>query len=263
MSVVLLGFLGSLCAGMATGVGAAGIGFVRVLTKRTQDILLSSAAGIMLAASIFSLLLPGIDVAERQGLEPIVAVPMVIAAMFMGAALLAVIHRYTPHEHFAKGPEGLNVKVPADRAAAGRIWLFVLAITLHNFPEGMAVGVGFAEGDLSNGVPLAIGIGLQNVPEGLAVAVSLYAVGYSRWFAFFVALLTGLLEPIGGLFGASLVSIALPLLPWVLGGAAGAMMFIISDEIIPETHRDGHEGAATFALLGGFGVMMFLDTILG
>lgn len=262
-NVVLLGFLGSLFAGAATGVGAAGVGLLRALSVRTQDILLSSAAGIMLAASIFSLLLPGLDYAQEQGLHKVVAVLVVITAMLAGAGALAAIHAFVPHEHFLKGVEGITLRHPTKKAVLGRIWLFVLAITLHNFPEGMAVGVGFAEGDLSNGVPLAIGIGLQNIPEGLAVALSLYAVGYTRWFSFGVAFLTGLLEPVGGLFGSALVSVAVPVLPWILGAAAGAMLFIISDEIIPETHRDGHEGAATFSLLGGFGVMMFLDTVLG
>lgn len=263
MNVILLGFLGSFFAGATTGVGAAGIGLVRKLSSRTQDIMLSSAAGIMLAASIFSLLLPGVDFAQRQGNPPYLAVLIVIIAMLLGAALLALIHQYTPHEHFMKGLEGKPLDMAVDSRTFHRIWLFVFAITLHNFPEGMAVGVGFANGDLANGIPLAVGIGLQNIPEGLAVAVSLYAVGYSRLFAFSIALLTGLLEPVGGLFGSALVAVAVPMLPWILGAAAGAMLFIISDEIIPETHRDGHEGAATFALLGGFGLMMFLDTWLG
>ena len=150
-----------------------------------------------------------------------------------------------------------------DRSALSRIWLFVIAITLHNFPEGMAVGVGFAGGDTSNGRALATGIGIQNIPEGLAVAVSLLSVGYSRWSAFRVGLLTGLAEPVGGLFGALAVSLAEPLMPWALSFAAGAMLFIISDEIIPETHRGGYQTLATFSLLGGFAVMMYLDATLG
>jgi len=131
-----------------------------------------------------------------------------------------------------------------------------------NIPEGMAVGVGFAEGNVAKGVPLALGIFLQNIPEGLAIAVALFAIGYSRRFAFSLAVLTGLVEPLGGLFGATLVSVAIPLLPWILGGAAGAMLFIISNEIIPETHKDGHENAATFSLMGGFGLMVILDAAL-
>lgn len=255
--IIALGFLGSLGAGMMTAVGAAGIVLIRKLSSRNEDILLSAAAGIMLAASIFSLLLPGIDQAQSQGHERGSAVLIVLAGMLMGAALLALVHKYTPHQHFQKPEPGIDAR------HLRRIWLFILAITLHNFPEGMAVGVGFANGNIDNGLPLAIGIGLQNIPEGLAVAVSLLAVGYSRGYSFGVATLTGLLEPVGGLFGAALVSVATPLLPWILGGAAGAMLFIISDEIIPETHRRNHEGFATFSLLTGFSVMMYLDTVLG
>lgn len=255
--IITLGFLGSFAAGMMTTVGAAGIVFVRKLSTRTEDILLSAAAGIMLAASVFSLLLPGIDIGQEQGYSKSNAVLVVLAGMLIGAALLAVIHRYTPHQHFKKTEPGVSTK------NLRRIWLFVLAITLHNFPEGMAVGVGFANGDINNGMSLAIGIGLQNIPEGLAVAVALMTVGYSRGYAFMIAMLTGLVEPVGGLLGATLVSFSTPLLPWILGGAAGAMMFIISDEIIPETHRHNHQSHATFSLLIGFSVMMYLDTVLG
>ena len=143
------------------------------------------------------------------------------------------------------------------------LWLFVIAITLHNFPEGMAVGVGFAGGDINNGIALATGIGMQNIPEGLAVAASLLAIRYTRMQAFLVACLTGLVEPIGGLVGSVAVAVAEPLMPWTLGFAAGAMLFIISDEIIPETHRGGYQTLATFSMLGGFSVMMFLDATLG
>jgi|SRR5690554_1000583 len=255
-NVILLGSLASLIASLGTTVGAMGIWLVRKLSVRAQDILLSSAAGVMLAASIFSLLIPGIEQGERSGLGTGSAVTVVILGMLLGAILLAVIHRYTPHEHFLKGRDGLDSK------RLGSIWLFVIAISLHNFPEGMAVGVGFAEGDLNNGIPLATGIFLQNIPEGLAIAVALFAIGYSKRFAFTLAVITGLIEPLGGLFGATLVAIATPLLPWILGGAAGTMLFIISNEIIPETHKNGHENAATFSLMGGFGLMVMLDYLL-
>jgi ZIP family zinc transporter len=147
-------------------------------------------------------------------------------------------------------------------AHVSRIWLFVIAITIHNFPEGMSVGVGFAGGE-DKGTALALGIGIQNIPEGLAVAVSMLAAGYGRGRAFVVGFLTGLVEPVGGLFGAVLAWAAAPLLPWTLGFAAGAMLFVISDEIIPETHRKGLENLATGALMAGFAVMMFLDATLG
>lgn len=255
-NVILIGTLASVLASIGTTLGAAGIFFVRGLSVRTQDILLASAAGVMLAASIFSLLMPGFDIAEAQGRSLLAAVVVVTLGMLLGALILALIHHYTPHEHFLKGREGI------DNKRLKGIWLFVIAITLHNFPEGMAVGVGFADGNITNGIPLAIGIFLQNIPEGLAIAVALYTIGYSRTFSFWVAVLTGMVEPVGGLFGATLVTIAVPLLPWILGGAAGAMLFIISNEIIPETHKDGHENAATFALLGGFAVMTILDSTL-
>lgn len=256
MDTIWLGFAGSLAAGLATGVGAAAIYAVRQLTDRAEDVLLSSAAGIMLAASFFSLLLPGIEYGEAQFASRSVGVSVVIGGLFCGALALSAIHRFAPHEHFVTGPEGPST----DRL--GRIWLFVIAITLHNFPEGMAVGVGFAGGDVANGMSLAAGIGLQNVPEGLAVAGSMLSIGYGRTRAFLLAFLTGLVEPLGGLFGAVAVHLAQPLMPWTLGFAGGAMLFVISDEIIPETHRGGYQNLATMSLLLGFGLMMFLDAAL-
>jgi len=256
-NVILIGFLASLIAGLGTGVGALGVFFLRRLSPRMEDALLSAAAGIMLAASFFSLLLPGIESGEQWFGSRVVAVLVVTFGLLAGAVALQLIHRFAPHEHFIIGREGPEAE------ALGRIWLFIIAITLHNFPEGMAVGVGFADGNIDNGIALATGIGIQNIPEGLAVAMALVAAGYSRMAAFGVGTLTGLAEPIGGLFGAAAVSVAGPLMPWTLGFAAGAMLFIISDEIIPETHRRGYQTIATFSLLGGFAVMMFLDATLG
>jgi zinc transporter, ZIP family len=138
----------------------------------------------------------------------------------------------------------------------------VIAITIHNFPEGMAVGVGFGGGDVAKGVSLATGIGLQNAPEGLAVALALRGQGYSRGKSFWVALLTGLVEPVGGVLGAALVSVSVYALPWGLAFAAGAMLYIISHEIIPETHRHGHQNRATVGLMVGVILMMFLDVVL-
>ncbi|MGB5694269.1 MAG: ZIP family metal transporter [Polyangiales bacterium] len=256
-NVIWLGFVASLLAGLATGLGALGVFFVRKLSEKLEDGLLSVAAGIMLAATFFSLLLPGIEYAEAQFASREIGVVVVICGLLLGAVTLFLIHRLVPHEHFVTGLEG------PEAAALSRIWLFVIAITLHNLPEGMAVGVGFAGGNWNNGFTLATGIGIQNVPEGLAVAISLLSVGYSRSGAFAIALLTGLVEPIGGLFGSAAVSLAAPLMPFTLGFAAGAMLFIISDEIIPETHRRGYENLATFSLLAGFALMMYLDATLG
>ncbi len=148
-------------------------------------------------------------------------------------------------------------------ASLKRIWLFVIAITIHNFPEGLAVGVGFGDQNIKNGLILAIGIGLQNMPEGLAVALALLREGYSQKKSFLIALLTGLVEPIGGFLGLWLVNVFKPILPFTLAFAAGAMLFVISDEIIPETHNNGNEREATYGILIGFVIMMILDITLG
>jgi zinc transporter, ZIP family len=256
-AIIWLGFSASLLAGLCTGVGAGGVFVIRKLSEWVENGLLSVAAGIMLAATFFSLLLPALDYGSARFASEPLAVGIVILGLFSGAAALYLVHSYVPHEHFFVGVEG------PDPATLSRIWLFVAAITLHNFPEGMAVGVGFAGGDVANGASLATGIGIQNVPEGLAVAVSLLTVGYSRLHAFGVAFLTGLVEPVGGLFGSAAVTLAAPIMPWTLGFAAGAMLFIISGEIIPETHRGKSPHLATAALLAGFALMMFLDTTLG
>jgi ZIP family zinc transporter len=252
-----MGFIGSLAAGALTGIGAMGVFFFKSLSEKLEDGLLSFAAGIMLAASFFSLILPAIEYGEEMFQSEHLAVIITIIGILCGAFTLFLMHCYLPHEHFFKGHDGPDTK------SIRRIWLFVIAITLHNFPEGMAVGVGFAGGDVSNGTILATGIGIQNIPEGLAVAVSLLSIGYSKAVSFIVGFLTGLAEPIGGLFGSVAVSYAGPLMPWALAFAAGAMLFIISDEIIPETHRRNFEGLATFSLLFGFVGMMYLDATLG
>jgi ZIP family zinc transporter len=143
------------------------------------------------------------------------------------------------------------------------VWLFVFAITLHNVPEGLAVGVGFAGENNARALPLALGIAIQNMPEGLAVAAALLTLHYSPARATAIALATGMVEPVGGLLGAGVVSISTALLPWALTFAAGAMLFVISHEIIPESHRNGHETSATVGLLIGFVLMMMFDTTMG
>ena len=256
MHPILTGTLASLAAGLGTGIGAAFIYSISELRPRTEDALLSGAAGIMLAASFYSLLQPGLEYGLQHYHDSVTAVVVVIAGMLLGAGLLWAIHRYTPHEHFRAGREG-----PDDTKLA-RLWLFVLAITLHNFPEGMAVGVGAASGDLTTGAALTVGIGVQNIPEGLAVAAALMAAGYSRNLSAGIAFLTGLVEPIGGLLGSSLAWFAAALLPGILAFAGGAMLYIISDEIIPETHRKGHATLATGSLMIGVALMLALGTLL-
>jgi ZIP family zinc transporter len=255
-TIVRLGALASLLAGLGTTVGAAAVFFLRRPSDRVLNALISGAAGVMLAASFFSLLQPAIEHAEARASHVGYGVLTVVAGVLAGAAMLFYIHRYSPHEHFEMGREG------PDTGRLGRLWLFVIAITLHNFPEGMAVGVGFAGEDVANGVSLGIGIGLQNIPEGLAVAVSLIAIGFRKWSAFWVGSLTGLVEPVGGLIGATAVWLAEPAIPVILGIAAGAMLFVISDEIIPETHRGEYKNLATFSLLTGVVVMLVLDVLL-
>lgn len=255
--VIWQGTLGSLAAGAATGIGSLGVFLTRRVSERLQDSMLSAAAGIMLAATFFSLLLPGLHRGEALTGATWAAALIVSAGILMGAGTIQFIHNRLPHEHAILGREG------PDSAQFRRIWLFIIAITLHNFPEGMAVGVGFGGDGLRNGIALASGIGLQNIPEGLAVSLSMLTLRYSRTKAFVIGLLTGLVEPVGGFFGSALAWLAEPVMPWTLGFAAGAMLFIISDEIIPETHRGNYRTLATFSLLVGFVIMMFLDASLG
>lgn len=242
---------------MATSLGALPALIFGRPGEKTETVMLGFAAGVMLAASVFSLILPGLDAAGTIATTETGRALVCVIGILMGAAGLWTIHTYSPHEHFISGPEGAD---PKDLA---RIWLFVIAITLHNFPEGMAVGVGFGGGNMDNGSTLALGIGIQNIPEGMAVAAALLTQGYSRLRAFGVATLTGLVEPIGGLFGASVVSFSEALLPFGLTCAAGAMLWVISDEIIPETHRRGFAAFGTAGIMLGFVVMMFLDVTLG
>ena len=254
MSLVLMGVLGSALAGLATGIGALPALFMSRSSTRALNTMLGGAAGVMLAATSFSLIVPGIE--HGNLLWPGYGVLVVAAGMLFGAVFLDRLDKWLPHEHFFLGPEG-----PSSRMR--RIWLFILAITIHNFPEGLSVGVGFGVGDVRAGTTLAIGIGIQNMPEGLAVALPLIGLGYGRWKAIGIAALTGLVEPIGGVLGAGLVALFGSILPLGLAFAAGAMLFVISDEIIPETHAQGRSRSATFGVIVGFLIMMALDNLLG
>lgn len=254
--IVLVGTLAALAAGLMTGVGALPVLFGRSLDRRTSDVMLGFAAGVMLSASFFSLILPGIAAAEGLHGSRLAAALIAAGGVAAGALAVAALNELVPHEHFVSGPEG------GDPAQIARLWLFVLAITIHNFPEGLAVGVGFGGGNVANGMSLATGIGLQNAPEGLAVAAALRAHGHRRSVAFAVALATGLVEPVGGLIGVAAVHASAAILPWGLTFAAGTMLYIISHEIIPETHRHGQQNAATAGLVGGLILMMVLDVTL-
>jgi ZIP family zinc transporter len=244
--IIQLGVISSLLAGLATGAGALPVLFTRRISDRLLDVMLGFSAGVMLAATSFSLIVPAIELSG-----PWVAVFGVV----LGAFILHLIDRSVPHFHPLLGAEGPSSNLP-------RVWLFVLAITIHNFPEGLAVGVSFGSGDVAAGLVIALAIGLQNMPEGLAVALPLLREGYSRGKSLWYGTLTGLVEPVGGLLGVALVSIFIPILPWGLAFAAGAMLFVVSDEMIPESHRKGFEREATFGLIAGFVVMMALDCMI-
>jgi ZIP family zinc transporter len=253
MDVVALGTLASLAAGAATAVGAIPVLFGREVSVRAQCLLLGFAAGVMLAASFFSLIVPAI--AGARLIYGGSFIPALVAAfgVALGVIVIAAGNELIPHRHFFQGREG-----PA-RSPIGKVWLFVAAITIHNFPEGGAVGVSFAGGDFASATALAVGIGLQNAPEGLAVAVALLAEGYSRRQAFLIAALTAIVEPIGGFLGASVVTLSSVVLPYALTFAAGAMIYVISHEIIPETHSRGYQREATAGLTVGLVLMLLLD----
>lgn len=256
-SPFLAALAASVVAGtLATAAGALPTLVVGRLSERATNLLLAFAAGVMLAATVFSLLIPGLDAAQAMVGDRRLATLGMIAALGGGGLLLWLVHRAVPHEHFCKGCEG------AESSRIARLWLFVIAIALHNVPEGAAVGIGAASGDLKVGLGVTLGIGLQNFPEGLAVAVGLMAAGYDRVPAFWLAAATGLLETLAGIAGAGFVLLSASVLPWALGIAAGAMLFVISGEVIPETHRAGFERGATASLFLGFSVMLFLDTAL-
>jgi len=249
--------LGGVAGFTATALGALPTLVLRGIPQRLEDSLLGLAAGMMLAASAFSLLLPGLaagaDLLQSKSLGAVV----VVLGMGLGVLLMLGLDEFTPHEHDKTGPCGPG------HERCGRIWLFVFAIALHNLPEGMAIGVSFARGDLTVGLPLTSAIALQDIPEGLAVALALRGAGFSLATAILTSAASGLLEPIGALLGVGLSSGLAVAYPIGLGLAAGAMIFVVSHEVIPETHRNGHQTPATLGLMTGFALMMVLDTTLG
>ena len=249
---ISLGVLASLLAGVATGLGAIPVLLGGNFSRRTLDLMLGFAAGVMLAASGFSLLVPALDlIVDWTGVITVVAFGFGLGGVFIHLA-----DRYIPHDHFEKGHEG-------PPSVMARVWLLVLAITIHNFPEGLAVGVSFGAEDLATGAAVAVAIALQNIPEGLAVAAPMVREGYSRKYAAGLALATGLVEPIGGLLGVSIIAVAQVLLPYGLAFAAGAMIFVVGEEMVPESHAGGNARLATWGMMVGFIVMMTLDNVFG
>ncbi|MGC4008439.1 MAG: ZIP family metal transporter [Pseudomonas sp.] len=251
--------VGGSVAALATALGTLPVMLSQRLSERVQDTLFGFGAGVMLAASAFSLVIPGLQAARASGSfggSAWAAGSVVGAAILMGAVALLAMDRLLPHEHFIKGREGAAAR------KLRRTWLFVIAIALHNLPEGLAIGVGYAGNEGVRANALAIGIAIQDVPEGLVVAAALLAAGYRRALAAGLGIASGLVEPIGAVAGAAVMGYSAALLPWGLGFAAGAMLFVISHEIIPESHRKGHEDFATAGLMTGFVLMMVLDTAL-
>ncbi|MDI6747086.1 MAG: ZIP family metal transporter [Rhodocyclaceae bacterium] len=249
--------LGGAAGFAATALGALPALVLRGIPQQLEDSLLGMAAGMMLAASAFSLLLPGLAAgAEILDSKPLGAA-VVVLGMALGVLLMLGLDAFTPHEHDKTGPCGPG------HETCGRVWLFVFAIALHNLPEGMAIGVSFSQGDMTVGLPLTTAIVLQDIPEGLAVALALRTAGLAPSLAVLVAAASGLLEPLGALLGVGLSSGLAVAYPIGLGLAAGAMIFVVSHEVIPETHRNGHQTPATLGLMAGFALMMVLDTTLG
>lgn len=248
--------MGGGMAALATALGTLPVLLSQSFSQRSHDTMLGFGAGVMLAASSFSLIIPALAAAKGQGAGGWGAAGIVGSGIAAGALLLLFIERVVPHEHFVKGLEGPQAR------AMKRVWLFVLAIAVHNLPEGLAIGVAYAGTDPLGALALATGISIQDVPEGMVVALALRGVGYGRLRSAGLGVLSGLVEPVAAVFGAAVISLSASLLPWGLAAAAGAMLYVISHEIIPESHRAGHERWATCGLMLGFVAMMVLDTAM-
>tara|TARA_B100001939_G_scaffold344557_1_gene359208 strand:+ start:1375 stop:2157 length:783 start_codon:yes stop_codon:yes gene_type:complete len=243
--------IGASVAFLSTGLGALPVLFKVRFGPKLHDITTGVCAGVMLGATFFSLILPAMD--RFSGGSGLANAGMAVTGLLAGGSFLHLANRFVPHEHFLRGPEGSNSQ------AIRRLWLFVFAVGIHNLPEGMALGVGTGTGDESISLPLMTGIGLQNIPEGMIVALALIAEGFASRTAIFVTLATGLVESIGVLIGATAVGFSAAMLPWGLSASGGAMLYIISSEMIPETQKNGFEHQATAGLMIGFAMMMILD----
>lgn len=250
MEMVLLTALG---VGGATMFGSC-IGFIfKDISHKFSDIVLSFAAGVMMAAAVLGLILPSVEYGGNYGLF------MTIPGIFAGALCLNLIDKLVPHLHKLVGPD---IEAHENKNLS-RVLLFVLAIAIHNLPEGIAAGVGFGSGNASQAMLIAGGIALQNIPEGMVIIGPMLSAGVSARRTFVCAMITGLVEVIGTLIGYLAVSISSAILPFALAFAGGTMLYVISDEMIPETHAHGEERGATYALLVGFCVMLISDVLLG
>ncbi|MBQ4639164.1 MAG: ZIP family metal transporter [Clostridia bacterium] len=245
-------WLTALGVGGAT-VAGAGLGFVfKKISHKFSDIVLSFAAGVMLAAAVIGLIIPSLDYGNLW---------ITVAGVFCGALFLNVLDKLVPHLHKLSGLD--QEAHPDQTAKLNKVLLFVMAIAIHNLPEGIAAGVGFGTGNDGEAVTIAAGIALQNIPEGMVIIGPMLAAGMSRGRTFVAALMTGLVEVVGTLFGYLAVSISAAVLPFALAFAGGTMLYVISDEMIPETHAHGSERGATYALLAGFCLMLMMTHFLG
>ena len=250
MELVLLTALG---VGGATVIGAV-IGFLfKGISHKFSDIVLSFAAGVMLAAAVLGLVLPSLDYGGKYGLM------ITVIGIFAGALCLNLVDKLVPHLHKMIGTEPETHQ----NGNLSKILLFVTAIAIHNLPEGIAAGVGFGAGDPSQALVIAGGIALQNIPEGMVIIAPMLSAGVKPRKTFILAMITGLVEVAGTLIGYFAVSIASVILPFALAFAGGTMLYVISDEMIPETHAHGNERGATYALLVGFCLMLATDVLLG
>lgn len=250
MELVLLTALG---VGGATVIGSL-IGFAfKELSHKWSDIVLSFAAGVMLAAAVLGLILPSLEYGGKYALL------ITIAGVFTGAACLNIIDKLVPHLHKLVGADA----EAHNNANLSKVLLFVTAIAIHNLPEGIAAGVGFGSGNVSQALIIAGGIALQNIPEGVVIIGPMIAAGVTPKRTFIAAMFTGLIEVVGTLIGYFAVSVATQLLPFALSFAGGTMLYVISDEMIPETHAHGSQRGATYALLAGFCLMLATDVLLG
>ena len=250
MELVLLTALG---VGGATVIGSL-IGFIfKNISHKFSDIVLSFAAGVMLAAAVLGLIIPSLEYGGKYGIL------VTVAGIFAGAVCLNLIDKLVPHLHKIVGVEPES----HHNANLSKVLLFVLAIAIHNLPEGIAAGVGFGSGDTTQALIIAGGIALQNIPEGMVIIAPMLAAGISPRKTFILAMITGLVEVVGTLIGYFAVSISTAILPFALAFAGGTRLYVISDEMIPETHAHGSERGATYALLIGFCVMLVTDVLLG
>lgn len=251
MSIVLLTALG---VGGATLIGAL-IGFsFKNISHKFSDIILSFAAGVMLCAAVMGLIIPSLEYSDSS-----LSVFVTVLGIFSGALMLNFIDKLVPHLHRMSGTD---IENHSNNNKINKIMLFVLAIAIHNLPEGIAAGVGFGTGNMAEALTIAAGIALQNIPEGMVIIGPMLASGISKKRTFVIATLTGVVEVIGTFIGYFAVSISNAILPFALAFAGGTMLYVISDEMIPETHHDGERGA-TYALIIGFSLMLLMDFYLG